>query len=376
MSTASHPVHDPLGESESTGKAVPSLDFARRPLVAIWEITQACDLACVHCRACAQPLRDWRELTLVEGRRLIDDVAELNPPIFVLTGGDPLKRSDIYDLVSYAAHVGLRPSLTPSTTPLLTRAALERLKVSGLVRLAVSLDGATADVHDGFRGVRGSWARTLEGVRWAQEVGLPVQINTTVTSRNVSQLAAIAELLDRSGIVLWSVFFLVPTGRGQLSDLLNAEQTEDAFDILYHLSLQTPFHIKTTEAPHYRRFLLQKHSADAKNVGFARGAVNGVGAGVGDGKGFVFISHIGEVFPGGFLPISAGNVRKQPLAEIYRNSPLFQALREPELLHGKCRQCEFRYVCGGSRARAYAVTGDVFASDPCCAYEPAGKVDA
>src|SRR5581483_4677257 len=372
MSRAPEPARKALQASDSVNTET-ALDFSQRPLVAIWEVTRACDLSCVHCRACAQPLRDLRELTFVEGRRLIDDVAELKAPIFVLTGGDPLKRRDIYDLVSHARQAGLRPALTPSATALLTRPAMEHLKDCGLARLAVSLDGATPEVHDGFRGMRGSWARTLEAVQWAREIRLPVQINTTVTRRNVHQLALLAELLGRSAIVLWSVFFLVPTGRGQISDLLDAEQAEEAFEVLYHLSLQTPFHIKTTEAPHYRRFLLQRQSASGKNAGFARGAVNGMGTGVGDGKGFVFVSHIGEVFPSGFLPVAAGSIRQQPLAEIYRHSALFRALRDADLLKGKCGRCEFRHVCGGSRARAYAVTHDIFAPDPCCAYRPAAE---
>jgi len=347
------------------------LNFDERPLVAIWEVTQACDLSCFHCRACAQPLRDLRELTTAEGKRLIDDIAELKVPIFVLTGGDPLKRHDIYELVEHAAQKGVRPSLTPSATPLLTRAALARLKSCGLARLAVSLDGATPELHDAFRGVPGSWSRTLEAVRWAREVGLPVQINTTVSARNRGNLEEIAALLEQFDIVLWSVFFLVPTGRGQQADLITAEEAEEVFAQLYAISKRVRFHIKTTEGQHYRRFLLQQKIREASGdvEGSRRGRVP-QRAGVNDGKGFIFISHMGDVYPSGFLPLLAGSVRHSSLADIYRNSPLLQALRDTDCLKGKCSVCEYRNVCGGSRARAFAVTRDPFASDPLCAYVP------
>jgi radical SAM protein len=349
-------------------------DFNERPLVVIWEVTQACDLQCHHCRACAQPLRDLRELTSVEARRLIDEVAELGAPIFVFTGGDPLKRADIYDLVKYAAARGVHPSLTPSATPLLTRDAILRLKAAGLSRLAVSLDASTAAVHDGFRGVPGSWQRTVQAVRWAEEAGLPLQINTTVTRRNLHDLSAIAALLEQWKVALWSVFFLVPTGRGQIADVVSPEEAEKVFETLYSISKRVRFHIKTTEGQHYRRFVLQQLAARSSAGSDAPTDLPtwrpDSRPGVNDGKGFVFISHVGEVYPSGFLPRSGGNVRQQSLADVYRNSALFQALRDPDCLKGKCGLCEFRNVCGGSRARAYAMTGDLFASDPCCIYDP------
>jgi AdoMet-dependent heme synthase len=349
------------------------LNFNERPLVVIWEVTQACDLACFHCRACAQPLRDLRELTTVEGKRLINEVAEMGSPIFVLTGGDPLKRRDIYDLVEYAAQRGVRPSLTPSATPLLTREALVELKRRGLARLALSLDASTPELHDTFRGVHGSWARTLEAVCWAREAGLPVQINTTVTARNRHDLENVATLLEQQDVVLWSVFFLVPTGRGQKEDLITAAEAEQIFETLHSISQRVRFHIKTTEGQHYRRFLLQKQAKARARTSDdstpARGRVPSR-VGVNDGKGFVFISHLGDVFPSGFMPLFAGNVREAPLAEIYRDSPLMQALRDPDCLKGKCCLCEYRNICGGSRARAFSVTGDPFAPDPLCAYQP------
>ena len=310
------------------------LDFDERPFIVIWETTQACDLACVHCRACAQPVRSALELSTAEAKRLIDEVAALKAPVFVLTGGDPLKRPDVFELVEYATSHGVRISLTPSATPLLTKEAIVRLKACGLARLAISLDGPTAEVHDAFRRVPGSYEWTLQAVRWAREIGLPVQINTTITRRNLQYLDSTIALMEGLDIVLWSVFFLVPTGRGTTKDLISAEEFEQVFEKLYETSRRVKFDIKSTEAQHYRRFLLQR-MAEEKRKGTASilptmpgtGTPDGIGRaprGINDGKGFVFISHLGEVFPSGFLPVSAGNVRTQSLTELYRYSPAFR----------------------------------------------------
>jgi len=358
----------------------PQLDFNERPLIVIWETTQACDLACVHCRACAQPVRSALELSTDEAKRLIDEVSALKAPVFVLTGGDPLKRPDIFELVEYASSHGVRISLTPSATPLLTQEAIHKLKQCGLARLAISLDGPSAEIHDAFRRVSGSYDWTLRAVRWAGEIGLPVQINTTITRHNLHYLDSMIALLEQLDIVLWSVFFLVPTGRGSTADLISAEEFEQVFEKLYETSHRVKFDIKSTEAQHYRRFLLQRRTEEKrKGNSQSRPAIlgtntaDGIGRaprGINDGKGFVFISHLGEVFPSGFLPVSAGNVRKQSLAQLYRHSPLFVSLRDTKNLKGKCGICEFREVCGGSRARAYALTGDVFAEEPCCVWQP------
>ncbi len=363
------------------------IDFNERPFIVIWETTQACDLACVHCRACAQPFRSSQELTTDEAKRLIDEIAAMQAPLFVMTGGDPLKRPDIYELVEYAAGRGVRPSLTPSATPLLTRAAVAKLKDSGLARLAISLDGPTADIHDSFRRVPGSFQWTLDAVQYAHEVGLPVQINTTITRHNLQYLDEMIALMEKLGIVLWSVFFLVPTGRGQTIDLISAEEFEEVFEKLYQTSRRVLFDIKSTEAQHYRRYLLQKRTELRRQGGtppdkmphyLGIGSADGIGRaprGINDGKGFVFVSHTGEIFPSGFLPISAGNVRMESLADLYRNSPLFQSLRDTAKLEGKCGRCEYKEICGGSRARSYALTGDMFAEEPCCVYEPNRKAE-
>jgi len=243
------------------------------------------------------------------------------------------------------------------------------------------MDGACAETHDAFRGMAGSFARTLDAVRWANEAGLPVQINTTFSRRNIGELDEIVALMEKLKITRWSVFFLVPTGRGKLNDLLSADEFESVFAKVYSLSKSASFDIKTTEAQHYRRFVLQQRIAERKSgidAGSAHersaDAIGRAPRGLNDGKGFVFISHTGEVFPSGFLPESAGNLRKQELASIYRHSPLFRNLRDTSKLEGKCGACEFKEVCGGSRARAYALTGNPYAEEPCCSYVPKSNV--
>ena len=330
------------------------LNFDERPFIVIWETTQACDLACVHCRACAQPVRSALELSTDEAKRLINEVAALRAPVFVLTGGDPLKRPDTFDLVQCATLQGVRISLTPSATPLLTRDAILKLKECGLARLAISLDGPSAEIHDAFRRVPGSYQWTLNAVRWAREIGLPVQINTTITRHNLKYLDSTIALLEQLDIVLWSVFFLVPTGRGSNVDLISAEEFEQVFEKLYQTSQRVSFDIKSTEAQHYRRYLLQRRTEEKRKGNSTipspitmTATADGIGRaprGINDGKGFVFISHLGEVYPSGFLPVSAGNVRKQSLTELYRHSPLFVSLRDSRNLEGKCGVCEFREI--------------------------------
>ena len=357
---------------------IQTVDFNERPFIAIWEVTQACDLACVHCRASAQPERHPEELTTAEGKHLIDQIGSWKVPVFVLTGGDPIKRPDLFELISYARSIGVRVSLTPSATPLLTREVVTRLKEAGLARLAVSMDGASAETHDAFRGLSGSFARTLDAVRWANEVGLPVQINTTFSRRNIGEIDEIVSLMEKLRITLWSVFFLVPTGRGKLNDLLSADEFEGVFERLHQLSKIARFDIKTTEAQHYRRFILQKRVAEKRSGALRADTVvstDDIGRaprGLNDGKGFVFISHKGEVFPSGFLPLSAGSIREKSLESIYCESPLFRDLRDTSRLEGKCGACEFKQICGGSRSRAYALTGNPFGEEPCCAYIPKG----
>jgi radical SAM protein len=366
------------------------LNYDEAPFLAIWEVTQSCDLACKHCRAAAQPIAHPDQLTTDEAKALIDQIAGMQVPIFVFTGGDPLKRPDLYELIRYSAEKGVKVAVTPSATPLLTRDAVFKMKEAGVVRLGISLDGSTPEIHDAFRGLPGAWARTIQAVEWANEAGIPIQVHTTISRHNAHDLDNLCALFERLAIVMWNVFFLVPVGRGQLGDLLSGDDFEQVFGKIYELSHRVSFQIKTTEAMHYRRYLLQ-HNLEERRMGHGHPHASapkheyepGAPASdaktrtaswatrrVNDGKGFLFVSHVGNVYPSGFLPIHAGNVRETPLGEIYRNAPIFKALRDTSRLEGKCGACEYKEICGGSRARAYALTGDPLAQEPCCIYQP------
>lgn len=351
--------------------------FDRAPFIVIWETTRACALACVHCRAEAIPRRSDQELTTDEGRRLIDRVAAFGdpPPLMVLTGGDPLRRPDVVDLVAHGTARGLAMSLTPSATGAATTARLTALRDAGLARLAVSLDGADEGTHDAFRRVRGSHRHTLAIVERARALGLPIQINTTVCRATVDGLPALAEQVERFGVALWALFFLIPIGRAETGQGLDAEAIERVLAWAAELSRRVPFGIKTTEAPHFHRVLAQHASVRGTPRPTADGAPPRIGRAaraVTDGNGFLFIDHVGGICPSGFLPIPCGNVRADDPVAVYREDRLFRALRAPDRLQGRCRACEYREACGGSRARAHALTGNVFAEDPGCAWVPGG----
>jgi radical SAM protein len=346
--------------------------------VVIWEVTRACDLACVHCRACAIPEREPGELTTQEGLRLIREIREFGRPIFVLTGGDPLKRPDIFDLIHASASAGLTTNLSPSGTPLLTHGALLQARRSGLEGVSISLDGSREEIHDAFRGVPGSFRWSIEGAAAAVALGLRLQINTTLARRTLDDLPAIADLVGSLEAWRWTIFLLVPTGRADAGQQVTARECEAAFGWLADLSRTARFRIKTTEGPHYRRVALQRFAASGDDRGAAGDVVRpGSGGGrfvpgMNDGSGFLFINSRGSIQPSGFLPLVVGNVRTDFLVSVYREHPLFMALRDPDRLGGRCGRCEFRQVCGGSRARAFALTGDHMAEDPACLYEPPG----
>ncbi|MBU8768120.1 TIGR04053 family radical SAM/SPASM domain-containing protein [Cytobacillus oceanisediminis] len=360
-------------------------DFNKDPFIVIWELTRACQLKCLHCRAEAQYRRDPRELSFDEGKYLIDQIKEMNNPMLVFTGGDPLMRQDVFDIAEYAVKKGVRVSMTPSATPNVTKEAIEKAKEVGLARWAFSLDGPNAEIHDHFRGTAGSFDLTIERIKYLHELEIPVQINTVISRYNIDYLEEMAKVVEELKCVLWSVFFLVPTGRGQETDMISPVEHEMVFTWLYNLSKKVTFDIKTTAAQHYRRVVIQQKMKEAKaqneDIQYLdaltqqglTGSIDGLGRapkGVNDGNGFVFISHIGDVYPSGLLPVKAGDVREQPLAEIYRESPIFKDLRNPDKYKGKCGLCEFRYVCGGSRSRAFAMTGDYMESEPFCVYIP------
>ncbi|EMA48655.1 MULTISPECIES: TIGR04053 family radical SAM/SPASM domain-containing protein [Halococcus] len=346
------------------------IDTTQRPFVLIWEVTQACDLACKHCRADAHPQRHPDELTTAEGKQLLDDVRTFGDgQLVVLSGGDPLARDDTIELVDYGTDNGLRMTLTPSGTTSLTADRIQTLADAGLRRMALSIDGGSATTHDEFRQERGSFDQTLQAACDARTAGLPIQINTTVCAETVDELPAIRDLVADLGAVLWSVFFLVPIGRGRVLDPISPDRAERVLEWLCTVSDEASFGIKTTEAPHYRRVAIERGRADHAT---RKPAEDGIGRrlGITAGNGFAFINHTGGVYPSGFLPETAGNVKHESIVDVYRESELFQTLRDSDAFHGKCGACEYQHVCGGSRSRAYAYTDDPLASDPLCAYTP------
>lgn len=334
-----------------------------------WETTRACDLACFHCRASAIARRDPRELTKEEGFRLLDDIAEMGTKLVVLTGGDPAKRPDLVDFVRYGTERGLRVALTPSATPLMTEELLKQLWDAGLARLAISVDSANAERHDAKRGVTGAFDRSISLLEYGRSIGLTTQVNMSVADYEPEEIDAMAELVAGLGVELFSVFVIVPTGRATNVTPIDPDRVELLLEHLARIAETAPFDVKTTAAPHFRRVLLQRKHQSRGIVGLGDG-IGRAPRGVNDGQGVVFVSHRGVIHPSGFMPIDCGNVRVEGLAKTYREHPLFKSLREPDSYSGKCGECEFRKVCGGSRARAFASHGDAVASDPACSYQP------
>ncbi len=369
-----------------------SFDFEQKPFLVCWETTNACDLACLHCRASAQSEPAPDELNFEESMRLVREVHGMGTPILVFTGGDPLKKKRLDDLIRYAKSLGLKTGAIPAVTPLLTEARILELKEAGLHQIAFSLDAPNAADHDAFRKTSGVFAKTLKSVKFAHSLGLATQINSLINVHNTRQLDEFIALVESLPIVFWEVFFLVPVGRGADLNLLSAEKFDEAFKKIYALQKRVRFVIKVTEAQHYRKYVFEQklieqgidpRAIDVGQIALpellrrAEGPGGSIGLapkGVNSGKGFMFISSRGEVFPSGFLPLKAGDFRESDLAAIYRNSPLMKELRDPALLKGKCGICPYKDFCGGSRSRAYAVTGDYLAEEPCCSYQPLSRV--
>lgn len=365
-------------------------DTGDRPFIVFWELTRACTLACRHCRASAMPAHDPLELSTAEGFLVIDDLAALGSPrpMLILTGGDPFERSDLLTLVKYAASLGLPVALSPSVTPNLTRARLAALRGAGAGAVSLSLDGARAETHDRVRGIEGVHAATVAAAAMVRELGYRLQINTTVTADNVEELPELLAWVIDADISLWSVFLLVPTGRGAHLDSLASEDVEEVLHWLHDVGDLVP--VKTTEAPQFRRVAMQRAGVDHLDDAFPPGPLRRrlrertkqlVPAthalrhrrqplSVNAGRGVAFIDHQGTIFPSGFLPLAVGSVRQRPLSAWYRDSPLMRSLRDPDRFSGKCAVCDFRAVCGGSRSRAYATTGDPLGDDPACDYMP------
>lgn len=347
-------------------------DFNKAPFLVIWETTRACGLACRHCRANAVTQRDPDELTFDQACGMLDDVRAMGTPIVVFSGGDPLMREDLDDLIRYAVTIGLRAGTIPAATEKLTRERIAALHAVGLHQMALSLDGYTADLHDTFRGVPGSFDRTLQAASWARELGQPLQINSVVTRENADNFHHLADLVQSLGIVFWEVFFLVRMGRGEGLEECTEEQQRRIFEQLAGIQKQKKFIVKVTEAPQYRRYLSENHAGAGRPMTDGTRPLAVSRAGVNSGKGFCFVDHHGEVFPSGFLPLSAGSVKDAKLSDLYRTSDLFRTLRDPDQLGGICGTCGYRRQCGGSRARAFFHSGDMMAEDPSCFLEPGG----
>lgn len=326
-----------------------------------WESTRACRLACLHCRAEAQYEPHPDQLRKEEVLRVVDEIASFARPILIITGGDPLLRNDIFEISKYAEQRGLRPVMSPSGSRI-SREVIKQMMASGIKRVSMSLDGSGAEIHDFFRQVRGCFDSTLKALDFARQEGLPFQINTTVTRHNRNDLPAIHDLVLSLGAMAWDVFMFIPTGRGKEEMALTPEEYERTMAYVHRTSQASPMPIKMTCAPQYRRVSHQ--------LGGSRVEVHSMGRGCMSGDGFCFISHRGEVLGCGYLPLSAGNVRRESFREIYLDSDWFRRLRDPSLLKGKCGPCEFKMVCGGCRARALAILGDPFGEEPYCLYQP------
>ncbi|MDY3128109.1 MAG: TIGR04053 family radical SAM/SPASM domain-containing protein [Corynebacterium sp.] len=367
-----------------------------KPFIVIWEATRACGLVCKHCRADAQHKPHPDQLTTEQGMALLDALAsyEKPRPLVVFTGGDAFERDDLAKLCEYGTAKGLHISLSPSVTPLMTPERLHEMRVAGGKAMSVSLDGATAETHDAFRGFAGTFAATVKAAKWIRDEGYRLQINSTFTRDNIWEAPQMLKNALDMGAFMWYTFMLVPTGRGAGLRALSPEEREDVLNWLHDVSDRIA--IKTTEAPQYRRIAIQRQKLRDEGIPIpAQVAQRGelyeyltkettrlLGAqaatprrprspmAVNSGSGFAFIDHIGDVYPNGFLPVHCGNVKERPFPEIYRDSEVFKQLRNPDGFKGKCGVCEYNKICGGSRSTAYAMTGDYLASDPTCMWQP------
>jgi radical SAM protein len=347
-------------------------DYAQTPLNIYWEMTQACALACRHCRAEAVPMPHPNELSFEEGVAFLQQIPEFGEPKpqLILTGGDPLARADLYELIDEARRLGIGVSITPAATPALTREVLAKLKEHGVEGVGLSLDGSTSEHHDSIRGVPGTFERTMQALGWAQELQMPVQVNTLAAAETAPDMPAIYELLKPFGIARWSLFFLISVGRGKVLQPLSPAQGESLMAWIHDTSRAADFTVATTEAPSYRRVALERMRAagmtgeQIKRTGTTRSF------GIRDGHGIMFVSNTGDICPAGFLPLAVGNVRRDRVADMYRNAPVFQALHDPSTFEGRCGVCDYRTLCGGSRSRAFAATGNPLETDPFCEYEP------
>jgi radical SAM protein len=345
--------------------------FYSKPINVYFESTIACDLDCKHCRAEAIPERSPFELNTEEVKEFLRDVKKLGSHL-IISGGDPLKREDLFDIISYAREIGIPVGVTPTTSPLATYDTLKRMKDLGIFALGISLDGATQESQDSFRGVDGTFNNSMRVLNYAKELNIPVQVNTTCTKGTISEIEGIYNLLSENfspPVSRWSIFFLIPVGRGKELGMPSSSEVESIFGFLYEKSTESPFQITTTEAPSYRTYFFLKELEKGKSGDDIIRGNRRMGLGVRDGNGVIFVSHRGDIYPSGFLPINLGNVRETKLSDIYNNDEILKTLRDPGFYKGKCGACPFKFICGGSRARAYAVNADFLETDPLCYFD-------
>lgn len=336
-----------------------------------WEVTRSCNLVCKHCRAEAHTEPYPNEFSTEEAKALIDTFPETGSPIIIFTGGEPLMRPDIFELVRYARSKGLRSVMAPNGT-LITPEIAKEIKDSGIARCSISIDGAEAESHDTFRGMPGAFDASMRGIAYLKEHGVEFQINTTVAKWNLNKFKDIFALAEKLGAAAWHIFLLVPMGRATeiQEQVISAEEYEEVLNWFYDFRKTTSMHLKATCAPHYYRIMRQRAKEDGVPVTPENFGMDARTRGCLGGTGFCFISHTGQVQPCGYLELDCGNVRSTPFPEIWRSSTYFQQFRTPVAYKGKCKTCEYHKVCGGCRARAYSIHGDHMAQEPLCSYTP------
>ncbi|MDI6689321.1 MAG: heme b synthase [Actinomycetota bacterium] len=348
------------------------MNTAAQPLRMIaWEVTGACNLKCVHCRASAVDKPLPNEFSTQEALRFIDEICEFSQPIIILTGGEPLLREDIFDIVCHGVQKGLRMVMGTNGT-LITKDIARRIRESGIQRVAISLESSTPEIHDEFRRVPGSFEAALEGIEHLKEAEVDFQIAPTITKRNLNDLENILNLAVKLGAVALHIFLLVPTGRGRelAEEEIPPKDYERVLNWLYERQKKVPLHLKATCAPHYYRIIRQRARREKEKVSFETQGLEAMTRGCLGGISFCFISHLGKVQPCGYLELDCGNVRERPFKEIWFESQIFRNLRDFRKLEGKCGICEYKRICGGCRARAYALTGDYLQEEPYCIYQP------
>jgi heme b synthase len=340
-----------------------------------WEMTRSCNLNCVHCRAAAERGPYPGELDTGKCLEILEQIAQVGRPIVILTGGEPLLREDVFELAQHGTRLGLRMVMATNGT-LVTPEIAERMKSSGIKRVSVSIDGASAEEHDEFRKVPGAFDASIESIEWLKKAGIEFQINTTVTRHNVHQIRDILDLAFKLGAVAHHIFLLVPTGRAKemVNQEIDALEYEKLLRWFYEMRDQVPLHLKATCAPHYYRILRQEAHARGEKVNFDTYGLDAVTRGCLGGTSFCFISHDGIVQPCGYLELNSGDLKKSSFGEVWRDSQIFKRLRDFSAYEGKCGRCEYVKFCGGCRARAYEDTGNYMAEEPLCIYQPSRKV--